>query len=213
MGTNLERIPSFTKHELFFTSAKADDSPYDGEDEINAENLNKNTGVLSDIQDAHGIDGKLQQTNANGSSSDTNANISMKRDDAMKLADDSTFENVWNIVEGKSDKLMSDAESDNISNFNKSLSASTASLDSNLSLDVMKLKDDHLDKVDTSKTHKKSSGNKMSKPECMHRNSRGPSLAHLDEIILENKENLNTKSQPRKTIDISIFEALKVYLL
>ena len=214
VGTNFERIPSFTKHELFFTSAKVDDSPDDGEDETNVENSKKNTSVLSDIQDTHDIDGIPEHNGANASLSDTNADISIKRDDTiMKLVEDSTFENVWSIVEGKSDKLISDAESDNISNFNKSLSASTASLDSNLSLDVKKLKDEQFVKAEGSKTRKKSSGNKMSKPECMQRNTRGQSLEHLDEIILENKENFNTKSQPRKTIDIRIFEALKVYLL
>ena len=210
MGTNVETIPSFTKHELFFTSAKVDDSPDDAEDEINAENLKKSTSVLSDIPDTIDIDDIHQQNNTNTSSSDTTVDISMKGYGKMKLVDDATFENVWNIVEGKSDKLISDAESDNISNFNKSLSASTASLDSNLSSDVKKLKDEHLLKVDASKTHRKSSGNKMSKPECMQRNSRGQSLEHLEEIVLENKENLNTKSQPRKMIDIKTFEALKV---
>ena len=210
VGTNLETIPSFTKHELFFTSAKVDDSPDDGEDEINVENLKKNSSLLSDTQDTITVDSILQQNNVNASSKNAVADISMKKSGTMKLVDDFTFENVWNIVEGKSDKLISDVESE-ISNSNKSLSASTASLDSNLSSDVMKLKDEHFVKVE--KTHKKSSGNKMSKPECIQCNSLGQSLENLEEILLENKENLNTKSQPRKTIDIRIFEALKVYLL
>ena len=212
-GTNMETISSFTKHELFFTSAIVDDSPDDGEDEVNAENLKKHSRVLSDTQDTLTVNGILQQNNTNASSKNTIADISMKKNSTMKLVDESSFENVWNIVEGKSDKMISeDAESDNISNSNKSLSASTASLDSNFSSDVMKLKDEHLMKVDVSKARKKSSGNKMSKPECMQRNSCDQSLDNLDEILLENKENLNTKSQPRKTIDIRIFEALKVYL-
>ena len=83
VGINFERIPSFTKHELFFTSAKVDDSPDDGEDEINGENLKKNTGVLSDIQDTHDIDGIPQHNDASASLSDTSADISMKMDDTM----------------------------------------------------------------------------------------------------------------------------------
>ena len=221
---NPDTVSSFTKHELFFTSAK-DATDHGGEEEKAAKYLKPNMSGNTDLKELVDTD-MPEQGNRNSSqmenkskhisgkevAKDVKEHIKEsvpidKNDNSMELSDHHSLEKVWNIIESSKPCKEVDMEEHNDPSFNNSLSTSTVSLESSLSLDFRPT--DDLMKVDVSKLQKKSSGNKMSKPEFVQYYDHTKTLEHLE----ENKENFNSISPTQKTIDIRDFEALKVYFL
>ncbi len=169
-------LSSFTKHELFFSSVKSDSEEGGQDDEDMVSCVSESSPEAS-----HG-----------------------GHEDSATLKD-STLDDVWNIIEcNRTNKPLSDVDMDSAFSFNNSLSASSASVESNQS---------HRDEPSRLEKVCWESGNQMSKPVPIVMQERSQSL-ELSDDLGEVREDYNCHHQSNKgNVELRIFEALQVNAL